>query len=252
MEILRRLGATARRIPSVVINVLLPPQCLGCARMVDQPGTLCAECWERVDFLGAPLCARCGYPFEYDHGEDAVCGDCIRRPPVYERARAVMRYDEASRDLILGFKHADRTYAAPAFAGWMARAGAALLGNADIIAPVPLHRLRLLSRRYNQAALLGHGLSRVSGVAIVPDLLVRRKHTRSQGRLSRAQRALNVQGAFAIKAGHKADLKGRRVLLIDDVLTTGVTAAACAKVLKRAGACAVDVLTLARVVRPMV
>ena len=95
MEFLRRLGATARSIPTVAINVLLPPQCLGCARMVDQPGTLCAECWERVDFLASPLCARCGYPFEYDHGEDAVCGDCIRRPPVYERARAVMRYDEA-------------------------------------------------------------------------------------------------------------------------------------------------------------
>ena len=99
MEMLRRLGATAQSIPAVAINVLLPPQCLGCVRMVDKPGTLCAECWERVDFLGAPLCARCGYPFEYDHGEDALCGDCIRRPPPYERARAVMRYDESCSSL---------------------------------------------------------------------------------------------------------------------------------------------------------
>lgn len=252
MQLLRRLGATAHHIPAVAINVLLPPQCLGCARMVDKPGTLCGPCWERVDFLGPPLCARCGYPFEFDHGEDALCGDCVRQPPAFDRARAVVRYDEASRDLILGFKHADRTYAAPAFAGWMARAGAALLAEAEVIAPVPLHRLRLFSRRYNQAALLAHGLSRASGVGIVPDLLVRKKHTRPQGRLSRSQRALNIQGAFAVKAGRKADLKGRRVLLIDDVLTTGVTAAACAKALRRAGAGAVDVLTLARVVRPKV
>ncbi|MCH7485508.1 MAG: ComF family protein [Proteobacteria bacterium] len=234
------------------MDSLLPPQCLGCSALVEESGTLCSVCWGEITFLGPPQCHVCGLPFEYDLGEGALCGACVRRAPVYRRARAALAYDPASRGLVIAFKHADRTYAAPAFAGWMARAGAALLGNADIIAPVPLHRLRLLSRRYNQAALLGHGLSRASGVAIVPDLLVRKKHTRSQGRLSRAQRALNVQGAFAVKAGRKGCLAGRRVLLIDDVLTTGVTAAACAKVLKRAGAAAVDVLTLARVVRPMV
>lgn len=250
MAMIQRLGFRLDRVPAIVLNVLLPPRCLGCARVVEEPGTLCAACWERLDFLGPPHCAACGFPFEFDHGEDALCGDCLRTPPAYERARAVVRYDDASRDLILGFKHADRTFAVPAFSRWMARAGAELLEDADLIAPVPLHRLRLLRRRYNQAALLAHGIAKVSGFPVVPDLLVRTRRTPSQGRLSAARRRRNVRGAFAVK-GSRADLlKGRRVLLIDDVLTTGATVSACARALVRAGAKAADVLTLARVVRP--
>ena len=238
------------RVPAVALNVLLPPQCLGCARMVEEPGSLCAACWERLDFLAPPHCAACGFPFEFDHGEDTLCGACARIPPVYERARAVLRYDDASRDLILGFKHADRTFAAPAFSRWMARAGAELLEDADLIVPVPLHRLRLLSRRYNQAALLAHGIAKASGITVVPDLLVRTRRTPSQGRLSPARRRRNVRGAFAVKGARAGLLKGRRVLLIDDVLTTGATVSACTRALRRAGAKAADVLTLARVVRP--
>jgi ComF family protein len=162
----------------------------------------------------------------------------------------VLAYDDASRGLILGFKHADRTHAAPAFARWMARAGAELLLTADVIAPVPLHWSRLLARRYNQAALLGNGLAVLMNKASVPDLLIRRRRTPSQGHLSRSERLRNVAGAFAVRPSRLPQVRGRRILLVDDVLTTGATVSACAAVLRRAGAASIDVLSLARVVRP--
>lgn len=189
-------------------------------------------------------------PFEVDQGEAALCGACLRRRPRFDRARAVFRYDERSRRLILGFKHGDRLHGAPAFGQWMARAGAALLADASLIAPVPLHWTRLFRRRYNQAALLAQAIARECDVPVVLDLLVRQRRTPSQGLLSAAERHRNVQGAFALRASHAARLEGKRVLLVDDVLTTGATVGACARVLLQAGASAVDVLTLARVVRP--
>ena len=167
-------------------------------------------------------------------------------------SRAVYRAanSELSKRLLIGFKHADRTEGAPAYGAWLARAGAELLAEADLIAPVPLHWLRLFSRRYNQAALLAQALGRRTEIPVVQDLLQRRRHTPPQGRLSAPARRRNVAGAFAVKPAHKDRLQDRRVLLIDDVLTTGATAAACARVLRRGGAKAVDVLVLARVVRP--
>lgn len=219
--------------------------------MVHQTGTLCASCWEHIDFLGQPLCHACGAPFEFDHGAETLCGVCARERPVFERARAVMRYDEHSRDLILGFKHADRTFAAPAFARWMVRAAAGLVKDAELVVPVPLHRFRLWRRRYNQAALLTLGIAKLAGKQAVPDLLVRKRATPSQGRLSAPQRRANVRGAFAVRAGRHAGLAGKRVLLVDDVMTTGATVSSSARALLRAGAAAVDVVTLARVVRPV-
>ncbi len=179
-----------------------------------------------------------------------VCGACNSRPPSFMRARAVFRYDEASRSLILRFKHADELQGAPAFGRWLARAGAELCGDADLIAPVPLHRWRLLARRYNQSALLAQSLSRVSGKPLAVDLLKRRRPTPSQGRLSRSARRRNVRGAFILRRGAASVVRGVRVLLVDDVLTTGATVEECARVLVASGAAAVDVLTLARVVRP--
>ncbi|WP_421708387.1 ComF family protein [Algihabitans sp.] len=234
----------------VVLDALLPPRCLVTNAPVDRPGQLSPDAWQAADFIASPLCACCGVPFEVDPGPGALCGACARAQPAYDRARAVMRYDDASRSLVLRFKHADRTEAAPAFARWMARAGAAQLEACDLIVPVPLHRWRLLRRRYNQAALLAHQLGRLSGKPVVPDLLVRRRNTPSQGKLSRAQRQRNVRGAFLVATRCRAGVSGAKVLLVDDVMTTGATLEACAKVLKRAGAARVDVLTLARAVRP--
>ena len=246
-----RVGALLR----AGLDLLLPPRCLSCGIVVDCGGALCADCWGRVRFLGPPLCAACGLPFEFDRGgADSLCGACTRAAPAFERARAVFAYDEASRRLVLGFKHGDRTDAAPTFAAWMARAGGALLDEADLIVPVPLHRRRLFSRRYNQAALLGHALAAqvTSGEADRPvrcDLLLRRRHTLSQGRLSPAARRDNVAGAFALRPGADAALAGRRVLLVDDVFTTGATVTACARALLRGGAAVVDVLVLGRSLR---
>lgn len=243
---------SARRIGRRVLDALLPPRCLGCGVVVEEPGALCPSCWEKAAFIGQPHCARCGLPFELaPPGAAALeCAACMTEPPRFDRARAAMRYDEGARRLVLQFKHADATHAAPGYARWMARAGAELLADCDLIAPVPLHRWRLLRRRYNQSALLALALGRAAGRPVVPDLLVRRRHTPTQGRLDRAQRHANVAGAFALRPGRAAAIAGRRVLLVDDVMTTGATVAECAKVLRRAGAAAVDVLTLARVVRP--
>jgi len=244
------LGAAVRALPGIALDALLPPRCLVCGQGVDRPGSLCGACWRGLTFLAPPLCAACGFPFDYDLGADTLCGACHQEPPAYDRARAVLRYDAVSRGLLLGFKHGDRTEGAPAFGEWLARAGAELISECDVVVPVPLHRWRLFARRYNQSALLAHALGRASGLPVLPDSLRRVRNTASQGRLSAAARRRNVAGAFRVAPGAAERLGGRRVLLVDDVLTTGATVEACARTLKRAGAAGVDVLTLARVVRP--
>ena len=246
------LDAGLRRAAFLALDALLPPRCLACGEGVEQQGTLCPACWSGIDFMAPPHCALCGYPFEYDPGADALCGACVARAPDYDRARAVMRYGEVSKRLLLGFKHGDRTEGAPAYAQWLHRGGAELLATCDLIAPVPLHPIRLFWRRYNQAALLAAVLARAGDRPLVPDLLLRRRNTPSQGRLNAVARRRNVAGAFAVRPAHRPALAGRRVLLIDDVMTTGATVEACSRVLRRGGAAAVDVLVLARVVRPQV
>lgn len=237
-----------RRVGATVLDLLLPPRCLKCGVEIGGDGALCAECWRGIAFLQPPCCARCGLPFEVDLGADAICGACAREAPLYARARAALRYDDASRTLVLAFKHGDKLQLAPALGRFMRRAGTELLATCDIIAPVPLHWTRLFARRYNQAAVLAHALVHDGGPPVVADLLERRRATPSQGRSGRAERRRNVRGAFALKRGRV--VAGQRVLLIDDVLTTGATVSECARTLLDAGASAVDVLTLARTVRP--
>ena len=236
----------ARRL----LDWLLPPQCLACGAPTAAPGALCAECWREADFITAPMCRCCGLPFELAMPGGAVCGACLRDQPAFDRARAVMVYDELSRRMILGLKYADRTDMAPAFAEWLGRAGSDLIADADWIAPVPLHWTRLFRRRFNQSAELARKLARDNARAYTPDLLVRRRNTPSQAGLGGKGRRRNVRAAFAVKEAWRARIEGKGVLLIDDVMTTGATVSACARALKRAGAGAVDVLTLARVVRP--
>ncbi len=247
-----RPGAGARRrlvqAGKGLLDLLLPGHCMACRAPTDAPGQLCGDCWAEVDFLTAPLCARCGIPFDYDLGDDVLCPGCLASPPAFDLARAAMRYGPVARRLVVGLKHADRTHLAPALAAWMGRAGEALLADADLLIPVPLHRRRLLSRRFNQSVLLARRLGRDTGLPVVADAMLRRRATPPQAGLSRNQRRRNVAAAFAVRPARKALIEGRRLVLIDDVLTTGATAAACARVLKRAGADHVAVLTLARVV----
>ncbi|HEY3146882.1 MAG TPA: ComF family protein [Dongiaceae bacterium] len=243
------LAPALRKSASWLLDAVLPPRCLKCGEIVADAGSLCGQCWQGLRFLGSPCCACCGLPFEFDMGENSLCAACIADRPLYNRARAALTYDDASRDLILRFKHADRTDGAATFAGGMARAGAELVESADIIAAVPLHRWRLVRRRYNQAAILANAIGRMRGKLVIPDLLVRRRATPSQGHLGRSQRQRNVSGAFVLHPGRTQVTAGARILLIDDVLTTGATAEACVRTLRSAGAIAVDLLVLARVVR---
>jgi ComF family protein len=231
------------------LDLVMPPLCLSCRRPVAQQGGLCAGCWGAIHFLGAPCCARCGHPFPQAQPSDMVCGACLQSSPPFDRARAAFRYDDASKGLVLSFKHADRPGLARFLAPWMARAAGDLLQDADLLLPVPLHRWRLLHRRYNQAALLAQNLGRFTKARYVPDLLRRVRHTKPQGRMSRSERQDNIRGAFRL-AGPAERVAGKAVLLVDDVLTTGATIGACVRLLKKSGAARVDVLTLARVVLP--
>lgn len=241
-----RAAGTAARLAGQLLDALLPPRCLSCGEAVDRQGGLCARCWTGLTFIAPPFCACCGLPFEYEAQEGALCGACLAAPPPFARARAVLVYDDGSRPLVLGFKHGDRIHAARAYGVWMARAGRELLEGADRLVPVPLHRARLFHRRYNQAALLAQALSRHGGIPTTPDLLERRRATPTQGGLDRQGRHRNVKGAFRLRPGQS--VRGQRLVLVDDVLTTGATLAECTRVLLRAGAARVDVLTLARVV----
>ena len=244
----------ARATGARLLDAVLPARCLVCGDEIAAPGALCARCWPTLAFLGPPHCRCCGLPFDHaavGEVEAPLCGSCLRQPPPFERARAALAYDDASRPLLLQFKHGDATHAAAAFGAWLARAAADLLPDAELIAPVPLHRWRLAPAALQPGGAARPALGRASGRPVAPDLLERRRPTPSQGGLTRLGRARNVEGAFRVRPHRAALAAGRRILLVDDVLTTGATVGACARALRRAGAAAVDVVTLARVARPL-
>jgi ComF family protein len=226
-----------------MLDALLPPRCLTCEAAVSQQTLLCADCFRQISFIVDPACTRCGVPFAF--GENRVCTACLAEPPVFAQARAALRYDARGRALVLPLKHADRIELAPVLARYMAQAGAALLDRADLLVPVPLHRRRLFERRYNQAALLVQALARISRRPAMLDALVRPVATPALEEKTAAERVATVAHAFAMRSGRS--VLGRNVLLVDDVMTSGATANACATVLLAAGARAVDVLVAARV-----
>jgi ComF family protein len=230
------------------LDLLFPPLCLSCREPVGSEGGFCAGCWGLLTFLDGPACERCGTPFPADPGAGAVCAACLARPPAFSRARAILAYDEESRGPILALKHADRLELVPGFARWLARIGRPLLDGCDLIVPVPLHRSRLWQRRYNQSAELARRLARLEQRDFDGLALVRRRRTDSQGAMPSARaRRKNVLSAFQVP--EPARVKGRKVLLVDDVITTGATVEACARTLSRAGAADIAVLALARVVK---
>ena len=242
------IGPRLRAIAGGVLDLVLPPTALDekATHAVQSIG-LSAAAWSRISFIEAPACDGCGAPFDYDLGEGVRCVACQGRTPAFDRARAACLYDQHSRDLILKLKHADRTDLARLFARWIARAAADLLPETDAILPVPLHRWRLLGRRFNQAAEIARPLAAGAGLAYWPDALVRPRATASQAGKSGSGRRRNVAGVFAVAAGWRKRVAGRRLLIIDDVLTTGATVEGCARALKAAGAARVDVAVIARV-----
>lgn len=230
------------------IGIVYPPSCIACQAATGEAQALCPACWGGICFIERPYCERLGTPFAVDLGEGLVSPAAIADPPVFARARAVCRFDGTARELVHRLKYGDRTDLALTLGRMMAQAGRELLPDADLVVPVPLHRTRLWSRRFNQAAALAQIVSRQSGVPLAPLALTRVKRTRQQVGLTRPQRAENLQGAFKVPAGARPQIEGRRILLVDDVLTTGSTANASARALLRGGASAVDILTFARVV----
>jgi ComF family protein len=250
-EITQSLPGVARRSAVRALNLIFPPLCVSCRMRVGEAHALCAACWNAISFIEGPLCSGCGSPFEVDPGSDTLCGACLARPHDFRQARSLFRYDDASRPLILAFKHGDRLDHAPAFARWLERTGRPLFADAELLVPVPLHRWRLWKRRYNQAAVIAEGLAKITGLPHDPLVLEKRRSTKSQGEMPSAKaRRRNVLNAFRVPPERAVRVRGRNIILVDDVFTTGATLNACARALKRAGAARVDALTLARVVKP--
>jgi ComF family protein len=236
-----------RAVAGRTLNVALPPLCAACRQLVREPG-LCAACWSNLSFITRPYCERLGIPFAYDPGPGVLSMQALVDPPAYQRARAAVRYDEIGRTLVHALKYGDRLELAPLMGGLMARAGQELFTRADALVPVPLHWRRLWVRRFNQSALLAKAISRLTGVPLADGALKRVKATASQVGLSKTERAHNLQGAFFVPQVAEAVVSGQRLVLIDDVLTSGATVDAAARTLLRAGAASVDVLVFARVV----
>ncbi|HQR88792.1 MAG: amidophosphoribosyltransferase [Caulobacter sp. 12-67-6] len=240
-----KAGPRLRGLGRGLLDLVLPPRTFegGAA----QSSGLSAERWSRITFLDDPVCDGCGAAMPFDSGAPERCPLCLARPRAFARARAACVYDEHSRDLILKLKHADRTDLSGLFARWLSRAAAPLLEEADAIAPVPMHPGRLLRRRYNQAAEIARPLARASGVAYLPDALIRQRDTVSQGGKSASGRRRNVAAAFVVPESRRHRVIGRRIVLVDDVLTTGATAEGCARALMAAGAAQVTLAVVARV-----
>lgn len=236
-----------RRAWRTVVDLIVPPSCPACGARTAEPATMCPACWAATRRISRPFCERLALPFSLDPGPGAISPAALAHPPRWDRARAAALYEGPARSLVTSLKFGDRLEVAPFLAAEMARAGADILREADAILPVPLHPRRLFQRRFNQAAVLAGGIGKRAGVPVLVDALRRVKATPPQIGLTKEGRARNVVGAFAVPAAKRAAITGQRLVLVDDVLTTGATLEACARVLKRAGAASVDVLVYARV-----
>jgi ComF family protein len=237
-------GKAALRFASAI---LFPPTCLGCETLLAEPGSLCADCWRKLRLIERPFCCVLGTPFDHDPGEGSLSPEAIAAPPAFDRARSVAVHTGLARRLAGDLKFRDRTDLAPWMGRWMVRAGSDLIADADMVVPVPLHRGRFLQRRYNQSAELARALAAQADLPFAPELLLRARPTRQQVGLDARQRETNVRGAFRVPPPARTVLKNKRVLVVDDVYTTGATLGAVARALKRGGAAHVDVLTFSRV-----
>jgi ComF family protein len=235
-----------------VLHMVYPPQCIGCGEVMGDDGGLCGPCWRDTAFITGLVCDRCGTPLPgdaSDQSRDIVCDECLKTARPWHQGRAVFLYKENGRRMVLGLKHGDRTDMAAALSTWMARTGSAFFQPGMVIAPVPLHWRRLFKRRYNQSALLAENIARLAGMAYCPDLLQRNRATPSMEGKNRDARFENVARAISAHPRHKAKLNGKHIVIVDDVLTSGATFAACTEACLSAGADHVSVLALARVNR---
>ena len=229
-------------------DLILPPVCVSCGTLTTHHNLLCPKCWASLYLITAPLCDRLGIPLPgYEGSGPHVSVQAIANPPVFSRARAAAHYSGIMRRLIVRFKFEDKHEPLPLFVRLMRAAGRELLNEADLMVPVPLHRLRLLQRRFNQSALLARGIRRLTGVPVEAMALRRMRRTEAQVGLTQEARQENVAKAFGVHPRRRKFIAGKRIVLIDDVVTTGSTANACALALLAAGAAQVDLLAIALV-----
>lgn len=248
MTAFQAVATALRGLPRGVVSLIYPPTCAGCGGATADPGALCPSCWSSLRLIEEPVCQRYGTPFALDLGVGPLVSPrAIAEPPVFGRARAVALYDSVARRLVHRLKYEDRLDLAGVMARMMAASGRTLIAEAECLVPVPLHRGRLWRRRFNQSALLARAIADAAGRPCVATALVRVRATRSQVGLSRAARAENLSGAFRVASAEQHRVRGRRVLLVDDVMTTGATGNAAARTLLRGGATSVDLLTFALV-----
>jgi ComF family protein len=229
-----------------LLDIIYPPRCISCGDNVHENGSICAKCWSDINFITNPQCNICGFPFDFEVSADALCSGCIKTKPSFSKARAVFIYDDASYNMIKSLKYHDKTENCAAYARWMSRVGSEMINDTDIIIPVPIHFSKLILRKYNQAALLAHGLAKTSNKKILSNAIIRKKNTKSQAEFSYKERFNNIKGAFKINSEYLDALKNKNRLLIDDVITTGATVEECTKMLLRAKVAKVEVLTLAK------
>ena len=234
---------------SQIIKIFLPPRCIKCGAILSDDDGLCSECFNQLNFITAPYCYKCGHPFEQAAStKKMLCASCAKKNKTpFRLNRSALCYDDISKDLILALKFMDKTENAKTLAKWLNMAGYDIWQEGvDVLVPVPLHYKRLIKRRYNQSALLVKELSKLTGIEADYTSLIKHKSTKPQVQFSGHERVKNVRGAFSVK--HIEKIKGKRVVLIDDVMTTGSTLKECALALKSAGAKSVDTLTVARVI----
>ena len=238
-----------RQLVSKGLDLVIPPRCACCGQAVNDANHLCGACWSKMEWIGRPFCSVSGLPFAFDLGEEMVSPSVMVDPPVYDRARSVAAFGDTARRLVHQLKYYDRADLASVMGQWMVRAGADCLNDRDCwIVPVPLYITRMWKRRFNQSALLAQAIAKQSGTAYKPALLRRVRSTRQQVGLSQADRRSNVEGAFQLHLPDRLSLSGRTIVLIDDVWTTGATLEACCRVLRRAEAGEICIITFARVV----
>jgi ComF family protein len=242
---------TAMRLPIAALSQwaldkLYPPHCPSCKAPVAAQGHLCGTCFNDIHMIAAPQCAQCGVPFAVDMGSEALCPECLDHRPSYITARSALVYGEVVGTLIKQLKYHDQMQGLNRFAQWMAQV---VSKDVDVIVPVPLHWKRLFTRRYNQAAWLAYELSDVMAIPCMPHMLRRVRHTPPQARMNREERQRNMKRAFVVPKKYTSLIEHKRILIVDDVMTTGATIEACAEALKSAGAAEVYAVTLARAVR---
>jgi len=242
------LGAISRNQTKMILDRLIPPYCPISGDVVSAPGQLSARGWASIQFIEAPYCTVCSLPFTVDHGEEIRCGFCLTDYHNFGTARCAVVYDDVSRPLIVSFKHGDRTELVPLLSGWLARVASDVIASKSILIPVPLHRQRLIARRFNQAALLASAAGKLTKTKVLLEAVERHRPTLPQKDLSTAGRQRNVSGAFRVASQYRSRIKGAHIVLVDDVMTTGATLSACARPILAAGAARVDALVLARVV----